>query len=356
MKQSTKYVLALALAGIMLVSGCSGNSRSSERTESGSNDSQRAVLTSTAIPPMEDAEGFYNEAAGEDMSYSVNLNASTSSGAMAGGEAATPDSPVVTAPESAASDRMLIRRVTLSCETLRFAELTSGVEAQVSALGGYIENKNISGTGNNNDLRTATYVIRVSSDALDSLINTIGNTAIITNTNESTEDVTLTYADTEARLESLRVEQETLNNLLAEADDLDIILQLQNELTYVRYEIESCESQLRLLENYSTFSTLTLTVTEVLEETEPEEPHIKTYSEKISESFHDGLDKVKTTFQDLGLYLAEHLVPLAVLLVIAIAVIIIVTKKVKKYKKNKTAKTAAKKEENKPSTKENEEK
>ena len=348
MKKTTRRLLALALAGTLVIAGCSKRSTDHESSrEDRVSEHNEAVLEA----PMELSAGAYSFSEGADYEMAAGDDF-----AGANANTTTPDSPVVAAPEPAVSDRMLIRTVTLSCETLRFDELTSGIEAQVSALGGYIENKSMNGTGNNNDLRTVSYVIRVSSDSLDSLINTIGGSAVITSSNESTEDVTLSYADTEARIESLRIEQETLNNLLAEADDLDIILQLQNELTYVRYEIESYESQLRVLENLSSYSTLTLTVTEVLEETEPEEPHIKTYSEKISESFHDGIDRAKTAFQDLGLYLAENLIPIAVFLVIAIAVIIFVSVKVKKFKKKKTAKIAEAKKETKPSTTENEEK
>ena len=250
----------------------------------------------------------------------------------------------MTVSDPVVTDRMLIRYVSVSCETLRFTELTANLETQVAALGGYIESKNFSGTGNAGDLRSATYTIRVSSAALDQLVNQIGNTAVITNTSESTEDVTLSYTDMQARVNSLRIEQDTLNELLAQADSLETILILQDELTNIRYQIESYESQMRVLENLSTYSTLTLSITEVLEETEPEEPHIKTYSEKFSEAWHSGLEDAKEWFEDLGLYVAENAIGIGVkiiLLAVAIVVIRIVVKKCKKKNAAKKIDTPA---------------
>ena len=137
----------------------------------------------------------------------------------------------------------------------------------------------------------------------------------------------------QARVESLRIEQETLNELLAQADSLETILILQDELTNIRYQIESYESQMRVLENLSTYSTLTLNIDEVLEETPVEEAHVKTYSERFSEAFHDGLDSAKKSCEDLGLYIAENCISLAIRLVFFIIAVIVITVVVKKIRK-----------------------
>lgn len=358
MKRSYKTITVIALAASILLAGCSSNtSHRRSETEREDDNSSRVITES-----VEAAVGYdygYNSAEAEymydDIEAPSEFSNSVSSGA--GSTSTGTGTGTVTNSDLDISDRMLIRYVTVSCETLRFTELTSDLESQVASLGGYIESKNFSGTGNAGDLRTASYTIRVSSEDLDTLVNSIGNAAVITSSNESTEDVTLSYADTQARIESLRVEQETLNNLLAQATDLDIVLQLQNELTNVRYQIESYESQLRVLENLSSYSTLTLYVTEVLEETEPEEPHVKTFSEKISDSFHDGLEDAKESWQEFVIGLAGRVIPVSVtivLIVIAFIVLLIVAKKVRK-KASKTAEVKAGSSEAKTDVKENKE-
>ena len=336
MKRITRKITAYALIAVMLLAaaGCSSARNASSRV-SAHNASVDVVSTTVAAgdvrtADMEYVDGFYNEAASGE---------AYSQGAPA---AADPGSSTSTVSQSAVpSDRMLIRNVSVTCETLNFTELTSNIESQVASLGGYIESKNFSGTGNAGDLRSAYYTIRVTSEALDQLVNTIGNSAVIINSNESTEDVTLSYTDMQARVESLRIEQQTLNDLLAQADDLDIILQLQNELTTVRYQIESYESQMRVLENLSSFSTLTLSISEVLEETEVEEPRVKTYSERFHEAFQDGLDDAKEKCEELGLYIAENAIGLAIKLVILIVIIVVIVVNVKKSKRKAKAKKPA---------------
>lgn len=342
MKHTSKRIIALALTAFMLMSAvaCSRGKTASETVHAHNAEVQGVVAeideASGSNSSRNMDSGFYTEdIAGAD--YENLQSAAEPTTANAGGSSTgsvSVSDPVVT-------DRMLIRYVTVSCETLNFTDMVSSIESQVGALGGYIESKSYYGTGNAGDLRHASYTIRVSSAALDQLVNQIGNCAIITNTNESTEDVTLSYTDMQARVESLRIEQETLNELLAQADSLETILILQDELTNIRYQIESYESQMRVLENLSTYSTLTLNIDEVLEETPVEEAHVKTYSERFSEAFHDGLDSAKKSCEDLGLYIAENCISLAIRLVFFIIAVIVITVVVKKIRKKNKAKREA---------------
>lgn len=340
MKNLTKKLTATLLIAFMLMTAaaCNNATAPSEQRDEVRLDTQPAVVDYESRSAVAGAEGFYME----DVNMATEIAYEPADAAASG----TGTSTQTAVDESALlTERMLIRYVTVSCETLEFTSMTSNIESQVAALGGYIESKSYFGTGNSGDLRHASYTIRVSSEALDQLVNQIGTSAIITNTTESTEDVTLSYTDMQARVESLRIEQDTLNELLAQADSLETILILQDELTNIRYQIESYESQMRVLENLSSYSTLTLNIDEVLEETPVEEAHVKTYNEKISEAFHDGMKRVKEGFEDFGLYVAENAVAIGIkiiLLVVAIVVIRIVIKKIKKSKAKKAAlKTSA---------------
>ena len=350
MKRSYKTISAIVLAAALLLSGCSENSSSRRRDREES--ANEPVVTELASVRSEDANYLNGMTYDYDYEYAAEEAYDAAPMDAGAGSTSVGSQEVTVDPGSATTDRMLIRYVTISCETLNFTEFTSNIESRIAQMGGYIESKTFSGTGNAGDLRTASYTIRLTSEDLDELVGTIGNASIITSSNENTEDVTLSYADTQARVESLRTEQETLNNLLAQADDLDIILQLQNELTYVRYQIESYESQLRVLENLSSYSTLTLHVSEVLEEVEPEEPHVKTFGEKVSESFHNGLEEAKEYFQDLAIDAAGNVIPLSVTIVLIIAAVITVVVVIKKRKRKAAAsaslsKSPVKTEENK---------
>jgi len=229
--------------------------------------------------------------------------------------------------------RLLIRRVNISIDTLNYTELCNSVTERAKALGGYIESSTIGGTGNARDLRSAYLVIRVPDDQLDTLINELGGQGIITSRSETSDDVTLDYVDTQSKLEAYRIEQEQLLEMLDEAKDLDTIILLQNELTNVRYEIEYYESSLRMLENQVSYATLTLNISEVIEETEVEEAHVVTFSEEVKDTFEEAVENTKIFFQNLVLGTVAALPVIIPILVVAVIVVIVVIVNVRKSRR-----------------------
>ena len=228
--------------------------------------------------------------------------------------------------------RLLIRTVNMSVETKELDKVKTDLEIIVGADGGYIESSNLSGTGKDKNLRTLTYTIRVPADQLDAIIAAVGNSCTVLSSNENSVDVTLEYVDTKSRVESLRVEYNQLMELLRNADDLDQIITLQNRLTEVRYQIESYESRLRVLENQVTYATLNLTIREVLEETVIEPAHEPTYSERVSKQFKEMLENTKIFFEDLGLIIIACL-PGIIFLGINAIIIVAIIKSVRKKKR-----------------------
>ena len=238
--------------------------------------------------------------------------------------------------------RLLIRTVTMAAETKEFEKARQAIEDKVKELGGYIENSGVSGTGKTGSLRRASYKIRVPADKLDELITTVGSGCTVTSSNENTSDVTLNYVDTKAKLESLRVEQKQLTELLSQAKDLDSIIVLQDRLTQVRYQIESAESTLRVLENQVSYSTLTLNIREVMEIKPQEEPHVESYGEKVARTFKESLHNIGEFFKGLFLVLVAVSPVIVPMTVITIIVVVIIVSSVKRKRKKRAAEIAEK--------------
>jgi len=231
--------------------------------------------------------------------------------------------------------RLLIRTVTMAVETKDLDKVKTDLEIIIGANNGYIESSNLTGTGKNKNLRTLTYTIRVPANQLDAIITAVGNNCNILSSSEKSTDVTLEYVDTKARVESLRVEYEQLMNLLKKSEDLNNIIVLQNRLTEVRYQIESYESRLRVLENQVTYATLHLTIREVLEETAVEPAHVPTFGEKIIKQFENTWENTKKFFQGLVLVLIAFL-PGIIFLGINAIIVVIIIKSIKKKRRKKT--------------------
>lgn len=243
------------------------------------------------------------------------------------------------------TDRKLIKTVNLNVETEEFDKLMSNIEGKAAALGGYIESSDISGRSlyNTTSNRYASITVRIPNKNLDSFISDIASQSNITNKSLGTEDVTLQYADTQAHIESLKSEQTRLNELIAQAEDVDTIIILEERLTEVRYEIESYERQIRLLDNKVDYSTIYLYIDEVLHYT-PTEPVDKTVGERISEGLADTFYSIGEGFKEFFIGFVIVL-PYLFIVAIIIAIIAFIVVLIIKGEKKKRAKRLLKKQE-----------
>lgn len=166
---------------------------------------------------------------------------------------------------SVAANRKLIKRMTLSVETLEFDQLIESLAKKIDSLEGYMESSEMSGNTylQENNSRDAYMVIRIPSNRLDDFVTTVKELGNVTHTQESTEDITLQYVDTESHKEALIVEHDRLLEILKDAKKLEDIIQIEERLSQVRYEIGSYESQLRTYDNLVDYSTVTLSIREV---------------------------------------------------------------------------------------------
>ncbi len=224
--------------------------------------------------------------------------------------------------EAKVSNRKLIKTVSMDVETKEFDSLIATITARIEQLGGYMESMNVSGRSYGSDYvstRNANIVARIPAQNLNGFVSTIEDNSNITNKNENTEDVTLQYTDVRAHRDSLRVEQERLNELLAEADSLETIIALEERLTEVRYELESYESRLRSMDNQVDYSTVYLYVNEVKEWT-PEPVEEETFGQRISKGFTRSCKNAWGGFQDFLVGFVSAL-PIIVIVLVVIGII-----------------------------------
>ena len=243
------------------------------------------------------------------------------------------------AVEEQAADtlRKLIRNVDMSVETEDFDGLMANIQSKVNALGGYIEQSDVyngSYTSNYRS-RNASLKVRIPSGKLDSFVDLVAVNSNITNKSESVEDVTLQYVDLESHKKALRAEEESLIAMLQKAEKIEDIVVIQSQLTSVRYQIESMESQLRTYDNKIQYSTVWLYVNEVAYY-EPYEP--KTPGQRIREGFtrnvHNVLDGIENFC--IEFVIAIPLIIMALFIIAAgVGVLVVIIKTADKYSRKK---------------------
>ena len=337
MKKRTGAIAITAVIISIILAGCGSGSSSSD---SGSYNSKEAIAEAAAAEP-EYSDDLYDYDYAAETEEAYDNSAGGSSTAAGGGEAVS-DSEIM-----ANSNRKLIKTVNMSAETREFDKFVANITDKINTLGGYAQSTDISGNSYDSYSERSAYIVaRIPTNKLDFFVSEVAEHSNITSKNESAEDVTLQYADTEAHRDSLKIEQERLNKLLEEADSLETIIALEQRLTEVRYEIESYESRLRTMNNQIVYSTVNLNVREVKEYT-PEPVAEKTFWQRLTEGFLDSCDEAWETIQDFIIGFVSLLPMLLVLLLILsvifaiiFGIVKLIIKIAKSSGKKKTQKTA----------------
>lgn len=329
MKKRVWKLLTAAMVAVMLLTGCGAEMMASDSAMN-----QAMSYTTGSGGALYDGFEYFAE---EEMKVEYD-----SDDYMDAEAPQTPEMETGTADNSAdvqanTTTRKLIRRVYLSTETKEFDDFVSFVNGQTTTYGGYIESSDVSGTSYNSygHNRRASIVIRVPAKYLDSFISQIGNMANITNQSESSEDVTLSYIETESRIASFEIQRDKLLEWMEDAETVDELIKLEERLSEVRYQLEYYGGILRNYDNLVEFSTITLDIREVERMTivEPE-----TVGDRIGKGLSDNFYRITEGFKNFIVWFVTSLPYLliwAVIIVAAVLVIRVIAKKarIKKQKR-----------------------
>ena len=230
----------------------------------------------------------------------------------------------------AQSDRKLIKTVSMEAETEHYDDLIPALDAKITGLGGYVESRE---TGNySRSRRWSQMTIRIPAEALADFVAHVGEHSNVLSTSEQTQDVTLQYADTEAKITALKTEQTRLLELLAGANNLSEILEIEARLSDVTYELERFESQKRSYDNRIDYATVTLHIQEVQVLTPVEEPTVWT---RIRDGFMNSLEGVGDGIVNIFVYLIVGSPYIVVTGAVAALIILIARKQSRKPQKGK---------------------
>ena len=230
----------------------------------------------------------------------------------------------------ALTDRKLIKTVQIEAETEEYDALVAALEEKLTALGGYTESRQTGTYGKTR--RWSNMTLRIPVENLSAFVAHVTEEANVLSTSEQTQDVTLQYSDTEAKLAALKTEQARLMELLAAANNLSEILEIEARLSDVTYELERYESQKRGYDNRINYATVHLSLEEVAVLTELEEPTVWT---RIRDGFTESLQGVSDGFVDLFVYLIAGSPYIAVTGAVLALVIALARKQSRKAQKEK---------------------
>lgn len=215
--------------------------------------------------------------------------------------------------------RKLIKIVEINLQTENFDALTEAVSQGVAEAGGYIERSSLQGNSSSRNNRNVSYTLRIPVDRLEQFSADLSNLGVVTSSTSSQEDVTLAYVDLEAHIKALNTERDSLLRLLEQAESVEDIITIQQRISNVQYELESCTSQLRTYDNQIDYATVRLYVYEVSHEDELAEAD--SVWAQIGKNLKAAVRGIGNFFRWLFVFLISALPYLAVIAAIALPIL-----------------------------------
>jgi len=227
-------------------------------------------------------------------------------------------------------NRKWVITVNMDAETEDLDGLMAGLDAEITALDGYVEDQEIYNGSSyaSRRHRNANLTVRIPADRVEDFTAAVSGIANVVSTNISRDDITLKYVDTESRVTALKTEETRLLELLAQAETMSDLLEIEARLSDVRYELESYSSRLRVYDNQVDYATIYLFISEVQEYTPVAE---KTVWERIRDGFKSSIEGVTDGFVDFFVWIIANS-PYLLVWAVVIAVGIVILKKLPKVK------------------------
>ena len=176
---------------------------------------------------------------------------------------------------------------------------------------------------------SASMTLRIPSDKLDTFLGRTGELGRIIRQDESAEDRTDSYRDTQSRLKTQKMLLERLQNLVTTSEKLEDLLQLERQIAEIQYNIDSLTSSLKSTDQQVNFSKVDISLKEEKKKEVVETREI-TFGERLSAALELGLSSFSESLQNMVLILAALLPYLIVGVCILLCAIFVIRRRKKK--------------------------
>lgn len=208
-----------------------------------------------------------------------------------------------------------IYRATLELQTLEFEKANEDIDRLINEVGGWVEQKDVSTYSSS--YRSAYYTVRVPASKFESFCTGVGELCHVTYSTSSAEDISESYYDTKARLDTAQIKLARLQELLKDADNMADIITIESAISETEYQIDYLSGTLRSYDSLVDYATVCLNLNEVYRLSNTEDAP-KTFGEKLSNAFSEGIKDAGELLEDIAIWFAYNWL----LVIIWIAVIL----------------------------------
>lgn len=207
--------------------------------------------------------------------------------------------------EDGASDRLenakMIYTARMEVETTAFDTAAADLRTLVEILGGYFEQAAVHNYGSG--YRSGDYTVRVPADQFQPFLDRVGTLCHVTYQEQTSENISEAYYDAESRLATQRTKLERLQNLLAQAENMEDIITIESAISDTELEIERLTGTLRQYDALVDYATVHLSLQEVYQLSNVEEP-ATSFASRMGAAFASGWRGFVGALESLAVALA----------------------------------------------------
>ncbi|MBR2577340.1 MAG: DUF4349 domain-containing protein [Erysipelotrichaceae bacterium] len=200
---------------------------------------------------------------------------------------------------SLTENKKLIVTGDLNMETMDLDPVLKELDANIEKYGGYVQNSSISTSGSYRSYRAT---IRIPAEEYRNFLGNIESSGNVTYYHENTSDITDTYTDLDARMTSLKAEEERILEFYKEAETIEDLMSIESRLTDIRYEIDSISSRLKNYDLLVSYSTLNIYINETKAYTETSVSFFKRLTNAFSNGWKNFISGIEDFFIDVVYY------------------------------------------------------
>lgn len=240
---------------------------------------------------------------------------SSMSRAVANDAAAMPKT--VEMEEAGEQESKIIRTASLTLATQEYDAALESLRALCKEMNGY-ESWSSESTSSATGLRSASLTLRIPSESLDAFLQGTAVAGRVTYRSETMDDVTDSYYDTRARLETQQALMARLQSLVTDAANLSDILELESKIADTQYQIDRLTASLATTDKRVQYATVDLTLRE-------ESPASQLtadipWHQRLQSALQAGVSAFVSFLQDASVFLVAALPFLAIVAIIALII------------------------------------
>ena len=230
--------------------------------------------------------------------------------------------------DAAATEQKIIRTVSLTLGTQSYEQSLDSLRSQCEALGGWVSYSSESAMSSG--LRRAYLTLRIPADQLDDFLSGTGGLGRVISREESATDVTESYYDTQARLETQQALMARLHALVTDAADLSDLLALESQIADTQYQIDRLQASLNSTDRQVSYATVDVTLREETASSDITDGE-KSLGQRILSALETGLEAFLDFLSDMAVFLAAAL-PFILLVAVVWIVVKLIRRAIKRRK------------------------